>query len=41
MVYINGNWSLDGPTVLEKLKVKFWRSFNQKNITQDANDFER
>ena len=32
MVYIHENWFLYGPKVLEKLKLKFWRSFNQKNI---------
>ena len=34
MIYIHENWSLYGPKVLEKLtlKLKFWRSFNQKNI---------
>ena len=25
MVYINENWSLYGPKVLGKLKLKFWR----------------
>ena len=31
MVYIHENWSLYGPKVLKKLKLRFWRSFNQKN----------
>ena len=30
MVYIHENWSLYGPKVLEKLQLKFWRSFKQK-----------
>ena len=32
MVYIQKNWSLYGPKVLEKLKLTFWRSINYKNI---------
>ena len=32
MLYINENWFLYSPKVLNKLKLKFWRSFNQKNI---------
>ena len=34
MVYIQENWSLYGRKVLQKLKLKlkFWRSFNLKNI---------
>ena len=32
MVYIHENWSLFGPKVVEKFKLKFWRSFNQKNV---------
>ena len=32
MVCINENWFFYGPKVLEKLKLRFWRSFNQKNI---------
>ena len=33
MVYTLEYWSLYDPKVLEKLKFKFWRSFNQKNIS--------
>ena len=32
IVCIHECWSLCGPKVLEKFKLKFWRSFNQKNI---------
>ena len=34
MVYIHENWSLYDLKVLEKLKLKlkFWTSFNEKNI---------